>query len=885
MNGGLKSNWRSEWASASQHYAPMIANGSAGGFMLGDELVWEGCDVAAVALLAETVRADFPSAALYYNENVPVVLHGVNSAGVAVNFSVPPALTMFSFDYYHYDGNDTGAHVRAVRQVYEQHVYPKLLPHQRVLLVPGAFAMPAGATNPGGFTCSLNCFDEMGADDARHYWEWAQTDARIVGLAPWEWDNGGGRLGAFNLPRTRAAWTAIGRKLQGGAEDVSASGTFGFGGPSLRLTFDASNSLTQLTAKGRDFLPGTTPSPTWSLTVTDCETVFPAFGKAPLTSQFYSPSVRRSHALLPPQGGNSTLLLRWENVAVAGTTPAQLLAVELRLTISAAHPERCSVTGSVSSPAGVCVQTFSTIDLQGLSWHPERGDRLFVPGAEGRVTDCADYIRTGDVGTCGGAHPELGGLALEGSEQRWVPNGGERTMGWMALLAAASSTAGHGAQALYVGAHDPDGRAKLMPAAASGHAALLRVLHAPDSLRDGGATNWTLPYPTVLAVVDGGWWPAAQVYREWSLAHAAWTRNGPLSSRIAQGTVPGWVATTPAWTRGNMDCLGNLTHIRCAELMLEMQRLLGPGDDGKPLQLGMHWYGWNAEQFDVAYPKYTARAGVGDDVAKAQSHGIHVMPYTNGQLMDPTLPEWEDASTSACGCWNGTLVVPAPPTKNGTQGLVPCGADGKPGYYGEKYGNNDAFMGTRAFAVMDPASGYWQRKLGDVAAGVISSTGADALYMDQIAAAHARSCFEAGGGGAGNSWSAGNRAVLRSAAAGARRAHGGRPVALSSESMDEQYISEVSVNLAIYSWSANSFCSAVPAYQAVYGGHVINVSAAAPFASPAEAQRKRLDRWATTASLGRAGRNARTTTGWRSSGACLGSSSSTARRWVGWRSR
>ena len=33
----------------------------------------------------------------------------------------------------------------------------------------------------------------------------------------------------------------------------------------------------------------------------------------------------------------------------------------------------------------------------------------------------------------------------------------------------------------------------------------------------------------------------------------------------------------------------------------------------------MHWYGWNAEQFDVAYPKYTARAGVGDDVAKAQS--------------------------------------------------------------------------------------------------------------------------------------------------------------------------------------------------------------------------------------------------------------------------
>ena len=200
----------------------------------------------------------------------------------------------------------------------------------------------------------------------------------------------------------------------------ASSGTLSFGGPNLRFEFDASNSLVQLTAKGRHFLPGTTPSPMWSLTATDCSSVFPAYGRAPVTSQFYSPSVRRMHALLSHQDGNSTLLLRWENISLG--TP--LLDVELRLTISAAHPERCAMTGSVSSPAGVCVQTFSTIDLQGLLWHPEHGDRLFLPGAEGRFTDCADYIRIGDLGTCGAAHPELDGLALEGSEQRWVPNGG-----------------------------------------------------------------------------------------------------------------------------------------------------------------------------------------------------------------------------------------------------------------------------------------------------------------------------------------------------------------------------------------------------------------------------------------------------------------------------
>ena len=218
-NGGLKTNWRDEWAAAQKHYAPMISNDSAQGFMLGapinyrihdivkhllstacpsqrqlivstcgfepagDELVWQECTVEAVALLAEAVRADFPTAPIYYNENVPVVLHGRNRGGHAVNFSVPPALTWFSFDYYHFNGKDEGVHVNTVRTVYKEHVYTKLLPHQQVLLVPGAFAVPAGAAIPGGFKCNESCFDAMGADDAAHYWTWAHEDTRVVGLA------------------------------------------------------------------------------------------------------------------------------------------------------------------------------------------------------------------------------------------------------------------------------------------------------------------------------------------------------------------------------------------------------------------------------------------------------------------------------------------------------------------------------------------------------------------------------------------------------------------------------------------------------------------------------------------------------------------------------
>ena len=61
--------------------------------------------------------------------------------------------------------------------------------------------------------------------------------------------------------------------------------------------------------------------------------------------------------------------------------------------------------------------------------------------------------------------------------------------------------------------------------------------------------------------------------------------------------------------------------------------------------------------------------------------------------------------------------------------------------------------------------------------------------MDQISASHAESCYEGssgnggGGGGGGSSWSNGNRGVLQAAAEAGKKANGGTPIALSSESM------------------------------------------------------------------------------------------------------
>jgi hypothetical protein len=611
------------------------------------------------------------------------------------------------------------------------------------------------------------------------------------------------------------------------------------GGSALSLEFDSSNSLLQITASGRTFLAGVTPS--FAITATDCSTAFPAFGAGPVTSQYYSPTVNRTHTTEMFPGG-SALVLRWGAVKVGAAT----LSVEVRVAIRDAAPTESAWSGSVLSPAGCCVQTFSVVDLRTLRWSAAAGDRLFLPTMQGIVTDCAQFIETGDVAVCGAAHPELSGVGLQRSEHPWVPNGGERTMGWMALLAAA--TDGHSAQALYLGAHDPGGRMKLLPAAASGSHALLRAVHAPDNLIDSAAGNWSLEYPIVMAVVDGSWYEAAQIYKRWVIPNAAWTRGGTLEARVAAGELPQWVVDVPVWTRANMDCGtpsprdANCTidhaGLCCANKMIALQKLLSAGgataprrglrqgggpprctaetigprsdavnaeccdestedcssgqpvgcnvgcarvllpyyDDCRPLlakleiagsliagsmvadltavaklcrvelaaaaapvpsepsglvPLGMHWYGWNAEQFDSRYPQYTPRGGIAAQVKYAQAHGIHVMPYTNGRLMDPTLAAWkaENASAHACGCFRPNLVSTPPNTKTGMEGLVPCDTTGKPGYYGEKYGNNDQFMGTAAFAVMDPGSAYWQAKLGRVAEGLVQSMGVDGVYM------------------------------------------------------------------------------------------------------------------------------------------------------------
>lgn len=168
-----------------------------------------------------------------------------------------------------------------------------------------------------------------------------------------------------------------------------------------------------------------------------------------------------------------------------------------------------------------------------------------------------------------------------------MPNGWDRTMSYTAWLSSPSTSAcmmpasdgnrgnTHASPVgLYVGAHDPIGRLKMLPVSCnrSSGRAVLRALHVPPTFTDRSTANWTLPYPVVVAAFQGDWWDASQLFRRWAvgttpaspaappLPHPppVWTTKGNLSART---DIPRWVLHAPLWVRlSGVDPLANSTH-------------------------------------------------------------------------------------------------------------------------------------------------------------------------------------------------------------------------------------------------------------------------------------------------------------------------------------
>ena len=186
---GMQKDYLTNWKNAKSVLHPLILEGVIAGFFIGDELFPGKISVqnltTALSLVA-AFKEEFPpsirdSLIVWENEGGTSWVDYVNKE---LGGKLPAGLDVFSIDDY-------SMTVEQHREFHEQTIYPMLHPHQRVWLVPGAFATN-GAENQSKseWCCGGDTFEACDAcmvNRTRDFFNWAAEDPNITGFAPWHW--------------------------------------------------------------------------------------------------------------------------------------------------------------------------------------------------------------------------------------------------------------------------------------------------------------------------------------------------------------------------------------------------------------------------------------------------------------------------------------------------------------------------------------------------------------------------------------------------------------------------------------------------------------------------------------------------------------------------
>jgi len=302
--------------------------------------------------------------------------------------------------------------------------------------------------------------------------------------------------------------------------------------------------------------------------------------------------------------------------------------------------------------------------------------------------------------------PSVSGRLHEKPLSRPLKARGDYPSGWLSMQCAGLYGPKGGT---YVGVHDPYASTKRLEMdTTDGHLRIQWTWPAPDCGKPGNA--WEMPGEVVIRPFDGDWYDFAQIYREWASEEAKWW---PRGSQAGRPDTPDWMKDVSVWalTGGGADAVVNQV-AKFAEYL------------GVPTAL--HWYRWHQIPFDNDYPHYfPAKDGFADGVKRLQAAGVRVMPYINGRLWDTDLEDFQTTGIAAA-------------TKS---------EKGEP--YTEEYGSK------QKLAAMCPATPLWQKTVRDI---VLRLTGpefnVDGVYIDQVAAARPRLCFDSSHGHplAGGHW-------------------------------------------------------------------------------------------------------------------------------------
>ncbi len=285
-------------------------------------------------------------------------------------------------------------------------------------------------------------------------------------------------------------------------------------------------------------------------------------------------------------------------------------------------------------------------------------------------------------------------------------------------------------------------------------------------------SDWHAPYAFAIGAYDGGWMEGCKRYRAWAAANAPWLRKGPLAQRT---DVPEPMKNVCAWL------LGGGTSAEAVPAVKQFAEAI-------KAPVGIHWYNWHAIPFDVQYPNYfPTKDGFAEGVAELTSMGVVVMPYINARLWDTGNENFAEATPFATKNENGEVTI-------------------------EEYGSG------AKLAVMCPTQKLWQDKVGGIIRQLGEECGVNAVYMDQIASAPPRMCFDATHGhslGSGAWWVEGYHDLLTPIKAWCTS--GGRSIGLTTENDAEPYMDNADAHLIWTPRSEND----IPMVTSVYSGYTL----------------------------------------------------------------
>lgn len=343
-------------------------------------------------------------------------------------------------------------------------------------------------------------------------------------------------------------------------------------------------------------------------------------------------------------------------------------------------------------------------------------------------------------------------------------------------------TVNEGDDGLYLACHDPEAWPKAFYLAPGGEFRF--SVWAANAGVPG--SDFRTPGEVALGTYEGGWLTGCKQYRQWALASAPWTQEGKLSQR---GSTPDSIKRIGLWM------LGSGRREEIVPDMLEAQRFFG-------VPLGLHWYSWHEIAFDTHYPEYfPTKPGFAEGVRELTSRNMLAMPYINGRLHDMDIPSFAEAEP-----W--------------------CAKDEK----GEDY--LEVYASKARQAVMCPYTRFWQDRIAGVVDRLVNECGVNAVYLDQIAAAGPKLCFDKRHGhplGGGSYWVDGYRDLLDRVQEVGHA--GGHDVAFTTENNADPYMDGVDAFLI---WNPRDPAE-IPMMTAVYSGYTLYFSSPVSLAGGAQA--------------------------------------------------